>query len=149
MKKTIYMLFMIALNIVAIIAFKEHVRISEMSGTNAIFMIVMGFLSWQFNMVKRGEMPMNAGASDLSDEELSRLGGVLEIISFGTIPLLLPFSFFFNDKIKVIVPAIMLCSFVIVGVLLFKIVYGKKIKARQLEQEQQRLEQEKRERGDL
>ncbi len=149
MKKTIYMLFMIALNIVAIIVFKEHVRISEMSGTNAIFMIVMGFLSWQFNMVKRGEMPMNAGASDLSDEELSRLGGVLEIISFGTIPLLLPFSFFFNDKIKVIVPAIMLCSFVIVGVLLFKIVYGKKIKARQLEQEQQRLEQEKRERGDL
>lgn len=149
MKKTIYMLFMIALNIVAIIVFKEHVRISEMSGTNAIFMIVMGFLSWQFNMVKRGEMSMNAGASDLSDEELSRLGGVLEIISFGTIPLLLPFSFFFNDKIKVIVPAIMLCSFVIVGVLLFKIVYGKKIKARQLEQEQQRLEQEKRERGDL
>lgn len=149
MKKTIYMIFMIALNIVAIIVFKEHVRISEMSGTNAIFMIVMGFLSWQFNMVKRGEMPMNAGASDLSDEELSRLGGVLEIISFGTIPLLLPFSFFFNDKIKVIVPAIMLCSFVIVGVLLFKIVYGKKIKARQLEQEQQRLEQEKRERGDL
>ena len=150
MKKLIYMIIALALNVVAIIVFREHIRISELSGTSVIFMIVMGFFSWQFNIVKKGEMPANAGnTGSLNDEEMSRLGGVLEAISFGAIPLFVPFLFFFDDKIRIIVPALILCTFVIVGVLFFRIAYGKKIKARLDAENQERDEQEKRERGDM
>lgn len=142
MKKTIYMLVALALNVVAIITLSKYIIISEMSSLSVMFMIILGFLSWSFSIVKRGEMPMNTGnSSTLNDKEIAQLGAVLEAISFGSIPLMVPFIFFFNDKVKAIVPSIILSSFVVVGFLFFRIVYGKKIKAR-LENEQAELEKQ-------
>ncbi len=146
MKKAIYMVICVILNIVAIIVFKEHLQISEMSSLSVTFMLLLGFMAWSFGIAKRGEMPLNAGNStDLSNEEIAKLGEVLRTVSLGMIPFMIPFVFFFNDKIKVIVPAVMLCSMVIVGLFAFRIIYGKKIKARLEKEEKERIEQEKRE----
>lgn len=150
MKRAIYIIITLILNIVAIIVFRTHITISEMSSMSVIFMLMLGFFAWQFKIVKRGEMSLNAGTSStLNDEEISTLGRVLETVSIGAIPLLIPFIFFFNDKVKVIVPTLVLCSFVIVGMLAFRIIYGKKIKARLDAECRERDEQERRERGDM
>lgn len=146
MKKAIYMIICVILNIVAIIVFKEHLRISEMSSLSVTFMLLLGFMAWSFGIAKRGEMPLNAGNSTtLNDEEIAKLGETLRTVSLGMIPLMIPFIFFFNDIIKAVVPAIMLCSMVVVGLLAFRIIYGKKIKARLEKEETERIEQEKRE----
>lgn len=150
MKKLIYMIITVALNIAALIIFSEHIKVSEMSSLPVIFMLVLGFFAWQFRLSRDGEIPLNAGNStDLNDEESSRLAAVLESVTIGAIPFLIPFAFFFSDRVKAIVPSIILCSIVIVGMLLFRILYGKRIKARLDAQEKERQEQEKRERGEL
>lgn len=142
MKKTVYILITLALNIVAVATLSKYIKISEMSSMSVIFMIILGFLSWQFNIVKRGEMPMNTGnSSTLNDKEIAQLGAVLEAVCFGTIPFMIPFIFFFNDRIKAVVPAVILCSVVIVGFLFFRLAYGKKIKTR-IENEQKELEKQ-------
>ena len=140
MKKTVYILITLALNIVAVATLSKYIKISEMSSLSVIFMIILGFLSWQFNIVKRGEMQMN-GTNDLNSNEVSQLGAVLETVCFGTIPFMIPFIFFFNDRIKAVVPAVILCSVVIVGFLFFRLAYGKKIKTR-IENEQKELEKQ-------
>ncbi len=140
MKKTVYILITLALNIVAVATLSKYIKISEMSSLSVIFMIILGFLSWQFNIVKRGEMQMN-GTNDLNSNEVSQLGAVLEAVCFGTIPFMIPFIFFFNDRIKAVVPAVILCSVVIVGFLFFRLAYGKKIKTR-IENEQKELEKQ-------
>lgn len=149
MKRAIYLIITLILNIVAIILLREHIVISELSSLSVIFMAMMGFFSWQFKLVRDGEMPMNAGTTELNEQEMSRLAEVLRVISFGAIPFFVPFIFFFSDKIKALVPSVILCSFVIVGILLFRAIYGKKIKARLEAEERERQLQEKRERGDL
>ncbi len=146
MKKAIYMVICVILNIVAIIVFREHLMISEMSSLSVTFMLLLGFMAWSFGIAKRGEIPLNAvNSSDLNDDEIAKLGEVLRTVSLGMIPFMIPFVFFFNDKIKAIVPAVMLCSMVIVGLFAFRIIYGKKIKARLEKEEKERIEQEKRE----
>ena len=140
MKKTVYILITLALNIVAVATLSKYIKISEMSSLSVIFMIILGFLSWQFNIVKRGEMQMN-GTNDLNSNEVSQLGAVLEAVCFGTIPFMIPFIFFFNDRIKAVVPAVILCSVVMVGFLFFRLAYGKKIKTR-IENEQKELEKQ-------
>lgn len=144
MKKTIYMVVGILLNIVAIIVFREHLIISEASSVGIVFMLVLGLMSWSFDIVKKGEMPINTGSSsELNDEETTRLGEILSAISLGMIPVLLPFVFFFNNTVKIVVSVSLLCSVVVVGFLVFRLAWGKKIKARLEKEETERVEQEK------
>lgn len=144
MKKTIYMVVGILLNIVAIIVFREHLIISEASSVGIVFMLVLGLMSWSFDIVKKGEMPINTGSSsELNDEETARLGEILSAISLGMIPVLLPFVFFFNNTVKIVVSVSLLCSVAVVGFLAFRLAWGKKIKARLEKEEKERVEQEK------
>ena len=109
-----------------------------------IFMLVLGLMSWSFDIVKKGEMPINTGSSsELNDEETARLGEILSAISLGMIPVLLPFVFFFNNTVKIVVSVSLLCSVVVVGFLVFRLAWGKKIKARLEKEEKERVEQEK------
>lgn len=146
MKKVIYMIICVILNVVAIVIFREHIRITELSSMSAVFMLVLAFLSWSFTLTVKGDMPLNVGGStELNDDEISRLARMLCNVCFGMIPLLIPFIFFFSDTIKTVVPVALLCSAVIVGALAFRILYGKSIKARLEAEENEKNEQQKRE----
>ena len=144
MKKAIYTAVGVLLNIVAVIVFRGHLMISEASSVSIVFMLVLGIMSWSFDIVKKGEMPLNTGGSfDLNDDEIARLGEILSATSLGMIPVLLPFVFFFNDTVKIVVSVSLLCSVVVVGFLAFRLAWGKKIKARLEKEEKERIEQEK------
>lgn len=144
MKRVIYIIVGILLNVLAVVLFREHLMISGASSVSIVFMAVLGLMSWSFDIVKKGEMPINTGSSSkLNDEETAKLGEVLSAISFGMIPILIPFVFFFSDTVKIIVSVSLLCSVVIVGFLAFRFAWGKKIKARLEKEEKERIEQEK------
>ncbi|MBQ7412139.1 MAG: hypothetical protein IJW10_04470 [Clostridia bacterium] len=146
MKKTIYMLACIILNVVAIFVFRKHLIISGASSTAIIAMALLAFWTWHFKTATENGIETNVGTADLSPDEIDRLNKCIAAISYGTIPLLIPFMFFFEDKVKLIVPWILVSAVVIVGIFYFRLRYGKNVKNRIKAEMAEKEEQEKRER---
>ena len=146
MRKTIYMLTCIILNVVAIIIFRDYLIVSSASSTAVIAMILLAFWTWHFNTATQNGFEPNAGAMDLSPDEQDKMLKCVAMVSYGTIPLLIPFMFFFNDKIKMIVPWIVVCAVVVVGMIYFRLRYGKAVKRRIEAEMAEKEAQEKRER---
>ena len=148
MKKTIYMIICILLNIAAIIVFRKEIVITSASIGPISFMIILGFWCSLYNNLQEYDMTVNTGASmSLTPEEGYTLGKAIGAVSFGIITVLIPFVFFFNDTVKVIVPVSLLISVVFIGTFYFRIRYGKQIKSRIELEEKEREEQEKKESG--
>lgn len=145
MKKAIYMICGVILNIVAVFAFHKHLVLSEASASVVFMIALLCFWSNHFSHLIDNDMPINTGGMDLNAEEQDSLGKVIGLISYGVIPLLIPFIFFFNDKIKVGVPSVLALSVIIVGIIFFRLRYGKKVRARIEAEEKEKIEQEKRE----
>lgn len=146
MKKTIYMVICIALNIMAIILFREHLIISSASATAVLAMALLAFWTWHFNTATQNGFEPNVGNSDLSPDEQDKVSKCVATISYGTIPLLIPFIFFFGDKIKLIAPWILASAVVLVGIIYFRLRYGNDVKARIEAEMAEKEAQEKRER---
>ncbi|MBO5375066.1 MAG: hypothetical protein J6A54_06450 [Clostridia bacterium] len=146
MKKTIYMIACVVLNIIAIILFRERLIISGASATAILAMILLAFWTWHFNTATQNGFEPNVGNTDLSPDEQDKVSKCVAIVSYGTIPLLIPFIFFFGDRVKLIAPWILASAVVLVGIIYFRLRYGKDVKARIEAEMAEKEAQEKRER---
>ncbi len=146
MKKIIYMIVCVILNVIAIILFREYLIISSASATAIIAMILLAFWTWHFNTATQNGFEPNVGSADLSPDECDKISKCIATISYGTIPFLIPFMFFFEDNVKLIAPWILASAVVLVGIFYFRLRYGKSVKTRIETEMAEKEAQEKRER---
>ena len=139
---SIYYLFHIIIDVILLVVFFESINIDFLSIV-PIFLIVLMFI--QAPMFKTdthrsstGDTAYSTGNTvRLTNDELDKQYKYTRFSFYGLLPFLLPFVFFFSSYVKLfsIIPYIFAY---IVGNLIFKIKYGKIIKAR-LEKENSEL----------
>ena len=143
MKKfSVYYIVHIVINIVSLFAFRTNIAVDFLSVVPVFLILLMLIQAPMFKIdIHRNSLGDTAYSTGntvrLTDDELEKQYKYTRYSFYGLIPFVFPFIFFFSSYAKLfsIIPYIL--SFV-VGNVIFKVQYGKAIKAR-LESETEEL----------
>ena len=142
MKKSIYYIVHLVVNLVLLVAFRSNIVIDFMSGVPvfliALMLIQAPLIRVDMHRTSLGDTQYSAvNMVRLTDDELEKQYKYTRYAFYGLIPFVFPFIFFFSSYAKLcsIIPYILAY---VVGNVIFKFKYGKTIKAR-LEAEKEEL----------
>ena len=142
MKKSIYYIVHLVVNLVLLVAFRSNIVIDFMSGVPvfliALMLIQAPLIRVDMHRTSLGDTQYSAvNMVRLTDDELEKQYKYTRYAFYGLIPFVFPFIFFFSSYAKLcsIIPYILAY---VVGNVIFRFKYGKTIKAR-LEAEKEEL----------
>ena len=142
MKKSLYYIVHLVVNLVLLVAFRANIVIDFLSGVPvfliALMLIQAPLFRVDIHRTSLGDTQYSAvNMVRLTDDELEKQYRYTRYAFYGLIPFVFPFIFFFSSYAK-------LCSIIpymlayVVGNVIFRFKYGKTIKAR-LEAEKEEL----------
>ena len=142
MKKSIYYIVHLVVNLVLLVAFRANIIVDFLSVVPVFLIVLMLIQAPMFKVdIHRNSLGDTAYSTGntvrLTDDELEKQYKYTRYSFYGLIPFVFPFIFFFSSYAKLcsIIPYILAY---IVGNVIFKVKYGKAIKAR-LESEKEEL----------
>ena len=152
MKKSIYYIVHLVVNLVLLVAFRANIVIDFLSVVPVFLIALMLIQAPMFRVdIHRNSLGDTAYSTGntvrLTDDELEKQYKYTRYSFYGLIPFVFPFIFFFSSYAKLfsIIPYIL--SYII-GNVIFKVQYGKAIKARlEAEKEELRKQLQKEELG--
>ena len=140
----IYYCGAIILNVIAAIVFSKHINITELSGLPLFLIAIMLFQSWVYKNEKVENGIRTSYGSVLTESEENEMLGFGSKFIWATIPWMIPFILFFPSLFKLFSVFVYFVGFT-GGFWIYRLKNKNKISSRMKLEEQERIEQEKKE----
>ena len=144
MKRILYFISAVAVNIVLVIVFRSRMNINASSLLPLFLVVWMSFYAVYYNNHRRREdITTNYYSPDLTDTEWERVAVCTRDAYAFSVPLYVPFIFFFSTWVKLLFALFISVASASFGGILFRLRYGRELRER-YDKEKKELDEQKR-----